>query len=132
MLANLIGPATQLLDKFIEDKDQKMALAHEISTMAERHAQELAKGQLEVNKMEAASSSMFVAGWRPAVGWICALGFLSNFILIPMANFALALASVDIQIPMIDTSQMMPVLMGMLGLGTLRTVEKVRKVSREQ
>lgn len=132
MLQNLIGPATQLLDKFIEDKDQKMALAHEISTMAERHAQELAKGQLEVNKMEAASSSMFVAGWRPAVGWICALGFLSNFILIPMANFALALASVDIQIPMIDTSQMMPVLMGMLGLGTLRTVEKVRKVSREQ
>ena len=132
MLANLIGPATQLLDKFIEDKDQKAALAHEISTMAERHAQELAKGQIEVNKMEAASSSMFVAGWRPAVGWICALGFASNFILIPMANFALALASIDVQIHMIDTTQMMPVLMGMLGLGTLRTVEKVRKVSREQ
>ena len=132
MLQNLIGPATQLLDKFIEDKDQKMALAHEISTMAERHAQELAKGQLEVNKMEAASSSMFVAGWRPAVGWICALGFLSNFILIPMANFVLSLASIDVQIGMIDTTQMMPVLMGMLGLGTLRTVEKVRKVSREQ
>ena len=132
MLANLIGPATQLLDKFIEDKDQKAALAHEISTMAERHAQELAKGQIEVNKMEAASSSMFVAGWRPAVGWICALGFASTFILIPMANFALALASIDVQIPMIDTTQMMPVLMGMLGLGTLRTVEKVRKVSREQ
>jgi len=132
MLANLIGPATQLLDKFIEDKDQKMALAHEISTMAERHAQELAKGQIEVNKMEAASSSMFVAGWRPAVGWICALGFASNFILIPMANFVLSLASIDVQIGMIDTTQMMPVLMGMLGLGTLRTVEKVRKVSREQ
>ena len=132
MLTNLIGPATQLLDKFIEDKDQKMALAHEISTMAERPAQELAKGQIEVNKMEAASSSMFVAGWRPAVGWICALGFASNFILIPMANFALALATIEVQIPMIDTSQMMPVLMGMLGLGTLRTVEKVRKVSREQ
>ena len=132
MLTNLIGPATQLLDKFIEDKDQKAALAHEISTMAERHAQELAKGQIEVNKMEAASSSMFVAGWRPAVGWICALGFASNFILIPMANFALALATIEVQIPMIDTSQMMPVLMGMLGLGTLRTVEKVRKVSREQ
>ena len=132
MIESLIAPVTGLLDKFIEDKDQKAALAHEISTMAERHAQELAKGQIEVNKMEAASSSMFVAGWRPAVGWICALGFASNFILIPMANFALALASIDVQIPMIDTTQMMPVLMGMLGLGTLRTVEKVRKVSREQ
>ena len=55
MLQALIGPATQILDKFIEDKDQKAKLAHEIATMAERHAQELAKGQLEVNKTEAAS-----------------------------------------------------------------------------
>ena len=60
MLQALIGPVAGLLDKFIEDKDTKNALAHEISTMAERHAQELAKGQLEVNKVEAASQSMFV------------------------------------------------------------------------
>ena len=132
MLTALIGPVSNLLGKFIEDKDVKNKLSHDLATLAERHAQELAKGQIEVNKMEAASSSMFVAGWRPAVGWICALGFASNFILIPMANFALALATIEVQIPMIDTSQMMPVLMGMLGLGTLRTVEKVRKVSREQ
>ena len=132
MLQALIGPVTGLLDKFIPDADEKAKLAHEIATMSERHAQELAKGQIEINKAEAAHKSMFVAGWRPAVGWICALGFASNFILIPMANFALALASIDVQIPMIDTTQMMPVLMGMLGLGTLRTVEKVRKVSREQ
>lgn len=65
MLEALIGPVSGLLDKFIEDKDQKNALAHEISTMAERHAQELAKGQLEVNKVEAAHKSLFVAGWRP-------------------------------------------------------------------
>jgi hypothetical protein len=109
-----------------------MALAHEISTMAERHAQELAKGQLEVNKVEAASKSMFVAGWRPFIGWVCGVGFLANFILIPMANFGLALAEVSITIPMIDTTQMMPVLMGMLGLGAMRTVEKVQKVSREK
>ena len=132
LISSLIGPATSLLDKFIEDKDQKMALAHEISTMAERHAQELAKGQLEVNKVEAASKSMFVAGWRPFIGWVCGIGFLSNFIIIPMANFGLALAEVSIVIPMIDTTQMMPVLMGMLGLGAMRTVEKVQKVSREK
>ena len=132
LISSLIGPATSLLDKFIEDKAQKMALAHEISTMAERHAQELAKGQLEVNKVEAASKSMFVAGWRPFIGWVCGIGFLANFILIPMANFGLALAEVSITIPMIDTTQMMPVLMGMLGLGAMRTVEKVQKVSREK
>ena len=62
IVASLVGPVTGLLDKFIEDKDKKAALAHEISTMAERHAQELAKGQLEVNKVEAAHKSLFVSG----------------------------------------------------------------------
>ena len=132
MLQALIGPVAGLLDKFIEDKDTKNALAHEISTMAERHAQELAKGQLEVNKVEAASKSMFVAGWRPAVGWVCVLGMASNFIIIPMANFGLAIAESNITIPLIDTSTMMPVLMGMLGLGAIRSVEKVQGVSREK
>jgi hypothetical protein len=132
MLQALIGPVAGLLDKFIEDKDTKNALAHEIGTMAQKHAQELAKGQLEVNKVEAASQSMFVAGWRPAVGWVCVLGMASNFIIIPMANFGLALAESEVIIPLIDTSTMMPVLMGMLGLGAMRSVEKVRGVSREK
>ena len=114
MLQALIGPATRLLDKVIPDATLRNKLAHEIATMAERHAQELAKGQLEVNKTEAASKSLFVAGWRPFIGWTCGLGFLGNFILIPLGNFGLAVAEVDIVIPMIDTSQMMPVLMGML------------------
>ena len=128
----LIGPVAGLLDKFIPDAGEKMAIAHELSTMAERHAQELAKGQLEVNKVEAASKSLFVAGWRPFIGWVCGLGFLSNFILIPMANFGLALARIAVVVPMIDTAQMMPVLLGMLGLGGMRTVEKLNKVSREK
>jgi hypothetical protein len=73
LVGQLIGPVTGLLDKFIEDKDQKNALAHEIATMSERHAQEALKGQLEINKMEAAHKSLFVAGWRPAIGWICSM-----------------------------------------------------------
>tara|TARA_R110000796_G_scaffold86479_2_gene187108 strand:- start:24 stop:422 length:399 start_codon:yes stop_codon:yes gene_type:complete len=132
MLEQLIGPVAGLLDKFIEDKDTKNALAHEISTMAERHAQELAKNQLEVNKVEAASASLFVAGWRPAVGWVCVLGMASNFVLIPIVNFILALAGSAITVPLIDTSTMMPVLLGMLGLGAMRSAEKIKKVSREK
>ena len=132
MLQALIGPASGLLDKFIEDKDTKNALAHEIATMSERHAQELAKGQLEVNKVEAASKSMFVAGWRPAVGWVTVIGMASNYILIPMGNFALAVAGSEIAIPLLQMSEMMPVLLGMLGLGGMRTVEKVKSVSRER
>ena len=132
MLQALIGPVTGLLDKFIEDKDAENALAHEISTMADRHAQELAKGQLEVNKIEASSSSIFVSGWRPAVGWVCVLGMAGNFIVIPISNFILALADSTVTIPLIDTATMMPVLMGMLGLGAMRSAEKIKKVSREK
>ena len=131
-LTSLVGPVTGLLDKFIPDADEKMKIAAELSSMAERHAQELAKGQLEVNKVEAASKSMFVAGWRPAVGWTCCIALLSNYILIPMANFVLLLAEMGVEVPSLDMSAMMPVLLGMLGLGAMRTVEKTQKVSREK
>ena len=67
MIQALIGPVTTLLDKFIEDKDQKAALAHDLATMAEKHAHELSKGQLEINKAEAAHRNIFVAGWRPFI-----------------------------------------------------------------
>ena len=131
ILGSLLEPATKILDKVIEDKDQKNALAHEIATMAERHAQELAKGQLEVNKAEAAHKSLFVAGWRPFIGWICGVAMLANFLLIPMANFVLDLSGSTNTIPLIELETMMPVLMGMLGLGAMKSYEKVKKVSRE-
>ena len=130
MIDKLIGPVTGLLDKFIEDKDQKNALAHEIATMSERHAQELAKGQLEVNKAEAQHKSLFVSGWRPAVGWCCVFGMMGNFMVIPFTNFVLALLKIDVTVPLIDTATMMPVLMGMLGLGAMRTYEKRTGVSK--
>lgn len=125
ILGSLLEPATKLLDKVIEDKDQKNALAHEIATMAERHAQELAKGQLDVNKVEAAHKSLFVAGWRPAIGWVCALGLFYNVIL---AN----IIGIWIDLPEIDTTLLVPVMMGMLGLGAMRSYEKVQGVSREK
>jgi len=131
-LGSLVGPVTGLLDKFIEDKDVKNKLAHEVATMSERHAQELAKGQMEINKTEAAHKSLFVAGWRPAVGWTCCLGMASNFLLIPIANFALALTGSAIVVPLLDTGEMMPVLMGMLGLGAMRTYEKKQGVQRDK
>ena len=130
MIDKLIGPVTGLLDKFIEDKDQKAKLAHEVATMAQRHAQELAKAQLEVNKAEAQHKSLFVSGWRPAVGWCCVFGMMGNFMVIPFTNFVLALLKIDVVVPLIDTATMMPVLMGMLGLGAMRTYEKRTGVSK--
>lgn len=127
LVSTLVGPVTGLLDKFIEDKDQKNALAHEIATMSERHHQELMKSQIEVNKVEAANSNLFVSGWRPFIGWTCGLGMFGNFITIPFANFVLALLKIDIVIPLVPLETMMPVLMGMLGLGAMRSYEKTRK-----
>lgn len=132
MIDALIGPVMGLLDKIIPDPTEKARLAHEIATLAERQAHEIAKSQIEVNRTEAASSSMFVAGWRPAVGWICAFGLGFNFICVPIGNFVLAVNGSVIAIPALDVSEMMPVLMGMLGLGAFRTFEKTRGVSREK
>ncbi len=128
ILKSLIQPVTSILDKFIPDADTKQKIAHEIATMAEKYAHESAMAQIEVNKTEARHRNLFVAGWRPAVGWTCCLAMASNFLVIPMANFALALADSTVNIPLIDLSTMMPVLMGMLGLGAMRTVEKTKGV----
>ena len=132
MIEALIGPVMGLLDKIIPDPTEKARLAHEIATLAERQAHEIAKAQIEVNRTEASSSSMFVAGWRPAVGWICAVGLGFNFICVPLGNFVLAINGSPIVIPALDVSEMMPVLMGMLGLGAYRTFEKTRGVARSQ
>ena len=131
MIDKLIGPVTGLLDKFIEDKDQKARLAHDLATMAEKHAQEINKAQLEVNKVEAGHASLFVSGWRPACGWVAVFGLAGNFMVIPFTNFVLALLEIDVTIPLIDTATMMPVLMGMLGLGGLRTYEKSKDIHRK-
>ena len=131
MLGALIGPVTGLLDKFIEDKDQKNALAHEIATMSEKHAQELAMAQIEVNKAEAASGSIFKGGWRPFIGWVCGFAFAYHFILQPILLFGVATAGVSLPpLPEFDMSQMMPVLLGMLGLGGLRTFEKQKGITK--
>ena len=131
LLATLAQPVAGLLDKFIEDKDQKNALAHEIATLAEKQAHESVMGQIEVNKVEAAHKSLFVAGWRPAIGWVSVLGMAGNFITIPITNMILELAGSDVTVSLIPTAEMMPVLMGMLGLGAMRSVEKVKGVQRE-
>ena len=128
MLASLnalIGPVSSILDKVIPDKDLREKLSHEIATMAEKHSQEQVIAQIEVNKIEAAHHNMFVAGWRPAIGWICGLALLYSTIISPILGIWLT-------VPEVDTSLLTTVLMGMLGLGAMRTFEKTKGVSREQ
>ena len=118
----LIGPVGNILDKFVEDKDQKAKLAHEIATMSEKHAQEAMLAQLEINKAEAASGSIFKGGWRPAVGWVCAIAFAYHFILKDLIIFGASFAGADLpELPEFDMGTLLTVLGGMLGIGGLRT-----------
>jgi hypothetical protein len=125
IVASLIGPVTGLLDKFVEDKDQKNALAHEIATLAQKQAHESAMGQLEVNKVEAAHKSLFVAGWRPFVGWVAGIGLAYNVIIAQILG-------IWFTVPEVDPSLLTPVLMGMLGMGAMRSYEKSKGVQRER
>ena len=131
IIASLIGPVSGILDKVIPDKDMKAKLAHELATMADTHAQQALLAQLEINKAEAASGSVFKGGWRPFVGWVCGIALLYHFILSPLIIFSVTLTGIEIPpIPEFDMGSLMTVLMGMLGLGGLRTYEKQKGITK--
>lgn len=131
MMEQLIGPITGLLDKFIEDKDQKALLAHEVATMAQKHAQELTIAQIEVNKTEAQSRNIFVAGWRPFVGWTCGIALAWHFVGLPVTLFMTSMFQVETPpLPEFEMESLMTVLLGMLGLGGLRTFEKTKGLTK--
>tara|TARA_R100000742_G_C4200930_1_gene30061 strand:+ start:198 stop:599 length:402 start_codon:yes stop_codon:yes gene_type:complete len=131
VLTSLVGPVTGLLDKFVEDKDQKAKLAHELATMADKHAQEAMLAQLEINKAEAASGSLFKGGWRPFVGWTCGIAFAYHFVLQPFLIFVFAYIGIEPpDLPEFDVGTLLPVLGGMLGIGGLRSYEKTKGLTK--
>ena len=117
MIDLLVGPITGLLDKFIEDKDQKAQLAHDLATMSQRHTQEPVLAQLEIAKQDA-KGNWFQSSWRPLIGWICGLSLGINYMVAPIA------AGFGVVIPQADMSVMMPLLFGMLGIAGVRSYAK--------
>jgi len=126
MIDKLIEPVSQILDKFIADKDLKIKLQHELNQ--ELHKANMA--QIEVNKVEAQHRTVFVAGWRPFTGWICASALAYHFILEPVLIFVLATQNIQLTLPTFDMGSLLTVLMGMLGLGGLRTYEKAKGITK--
>ena len=119
-VSDLIGTVINKIwpDKSEEEKQQLAA------------AMIVVQGQLAINTAEASNPSVFVAGWRPFIGWVCGTACAWNWIGLPLAKGALALLGHDLALSPADLSEMMPVLLGMLGLGGLRTFEKVKGVAR--
>lgn len=130
MIESMIGPVIDLLAKWVPDSSKRIELAHELATMADKHAQELALAQIEVNKAEAASPSLWKSGWRPAIGWICATAFVWHFVLQPLLLYFTALAGVVVTMPEFDMVSLLTVLGGMLGLGGMRSWEKAKGLTR--
>lgn len=131
MLKDFIDPIADLLGKFIPDQTEKLKLAHEIATLAQKQAHENALAQIEVNKVEAASNSIFKSGWRPAIGWVCGFAFAYHFVLQPLLVFILTYAGHPVpELPEFDMASLMTVLGGLLGLGGLRTFEKYKGVTK--
>jgi hypothetical protein len=128
MIERFIEPISNILDKFIADKDLKERLRFELD--AEIHR--IAAMQLEVNKQEASHKSLFVAGWRPFVGWTCGFALCYHFILAPLLAFAFSFYYPNVSLPEFDFTQLSTILMGMLGLGSLRTFEKIKNVARDK
>lgn len=123
LLIPLIG---SILDKIFPNAEDAAKAKLELLKLE----QEGAFRQLEINKTEAANSSIFVAGWRPFLGWVCGIIFAYNFLLQPLLLFVFAASNHPIvNLPKLDSGEVMTVLLGMLGLGGLRTVEKVKGVN---
>ena len=132
ILNTLVGPVSEILDKVIVDKDERDRLAFEISSLADRQAHEIALAQIEVNKAEAANAGggwmgLFRAGWRPAVAWACTAAMIWHFLVQPILIFSIVASGHPAPaLPEFDMGSMMTVLLGLLGLGGMRTLERIR------
>lgn len=132
----LIPALTDLLDKIIPDpaaRDKaKLELAkseHAAAIEQLQLALQADQSQTTINQQEATHSSLFVAGWRPFIGWVCGAAFAYHFVAQPVIAFILINNGVSVSLPAFQMDELTTVLMGLLGLGSLRTIEKIRKVS---
>ena len=131
LLSAVLPSVMEVAGRFLpEDKEKRAAAEREIEAQLTTHLAKIDLAQLDINKTEAAHRSIFVAGWRPFIGWSCGVALAWNYIAQPILIFTLAQTGNLVELPALDMSQMMPVLMGMLGLGGLRTFEKYKSVSK--
>ena len=126
MIEALIKPVARILDKFIVDKDLKEKLEHEIKL----EIQKANIAQIDVNKAEAAHRTVFVAGWRPFIGWTCGLALAYHFILQPIIVFTMSVNGLDYDLPEFDMGSLMTIVLGLLGLGGMRSFEKLKGLTK--
>jgi len=124
---SIVGITGKILDKFVEDKDQRAKMLHEL----DMSVQESNIAQIYVNMEQAKHPSIFVAGARPAIMWIAALGLFWSFFLAPVLNWIMVVSGADVPLPEIETEGLLTLTLALLGLGGMRSFEKSKGVARE-
>lgn len=119
-----LSPVLTLINKFIPDPAEQAKLAVQLQQIEA----DLRKSQSETNTAEAGNSNLFVSGWRPFIGWCCGVGFLYGAAIQPMLH-GIVKTVWHVDLPPIDTNAVYSILGGMLGLGAMRTTEKVNGVA---
>tara|TARA_A100001391_G_scaffold12793_1_gene7632 strand:- start:1457 stop:1864 length:408 start_codon:yes stop_codon:yes gene_type:complete len=131
LLPNILPAVTDVIGRFLpEDKEARAKAERQLEQQLATHLAKIDLAQLDINKTEAAHRSVFVSGWRPFIGWSCGVALAWSYVVTPILTFVLAQTGYLVELPSMNLGEMMPVLMGMLGLGGLRTFEKFKKVSR--
>jgi len=128
-LTAILDIGSKVIDRVWPDPSQAAAAKLELFKLQQSGELQQIMGQLEINKTEAANASVFVSGWRPFIGWTCGAACAWNWVGISVAKVVAAFFQYPIVLTPADLSEMLPVLMGMLGLGALRTVEKMKGVA---
>ncbi|MFC6440858.1 3TM-type holin [Bowmanella sp. JS7-9] len=131
ILKPVVGPLIDKLVDRIPDPNARAEAREQFETQLLTAVTEASTLQAKINQVEAAHSSVFVAGWRPFIGWVCGLSLLWAFLLQPIMVWGVKVAGVDVDIPIIETGALYQLVLAMLGMGGLRTFEKMKGVARE-
>ena len=130
-LASLVGPIVNKFVDRIPNGNERARAKEALEKELVDAANSVMQAQTEINKAEAAHKSIFVAGWRPFIGWVCGVGIAWSMVVQPVAQWAMIAWGDGTELPTIDTSYLMELVTAMLGMSGLRTFEKLRGVSRQ-
>tara|TARA_R110000824_G_scaffold241002_1_gene429675 strand:+ start:1806 stop:2210 length:405 start_codon:yes stop_codon:yes gene_type:complete len=130
LISSILPVAGEVIDRLVPDKNGAAKAKQELEKALVDAEVAGLLGQIEINKTEAASRSVFVAGWRPFIGWSCGAAMAYSYVAQPILAFGLAQAGYLIELPRVELGEMMPVLLGMLGLGGMRSFEKLKGISK--
>jgi len=127
-ILSILEIGAKLLDKVIPDKDAREKAQAELIKASQDQDFQLSLAQIKVNEEEAKSDSLFKSGWRPSIGWTCSIAFILHFVAFPVINFIIVSLGYKEVVISFDMATLMTVLGGLLGIGGLRTYEKLKGI----